>query len=242
MKLDLLAVGAHPDDVELCCGGTVAKLVKKGYNVGLLDLTGGELGTRGSKSIRQQEAQKAARLLGVAVRENLNMRDGNIEVTRKNILKVIQVYRRYRPDVLIIPHSLERHPDHERAHVLCKEAWYYAGLTKITTKERGKPQKRHRPKRYFHYMQKYEFVPSFIVDITETYGIRLAAIKAFASQLYDPRRKGPATLVSSPAFMQFIETRAKYYGSQIGVQYGEPFYSIEPVGIRDVFDLILMPS
>jgi len=239
MKLDVLAVGSHPDDIELGCGGTVAKLVKKGYRVGLLDLTRGELGTRGSKTIREGEARNAARILKVAVRENLDLPDGNIEVTRKNIRKVVQVYRRYRPDVLFIPHWLERHPDHEQAHILCKKAWYYSGLTKIVTRESAKPQAPHRPRRYFHYMQKYEFIPSFIVDISETYDTRMAAIRAFASQFYDPKRKEPETLVSSPAFMQFIETRAKYYGNQIGVRYGEPFYSIEPIGVHDVFDLVL---
>ncbi|MFQ5799153.1 MAG: bacillithiol biosynthesis deacetylase BshB1 [Bacteroidota bacterium] len=239
MKLDVLAVGAHPDDIELSCGGTVAKLVKKGYRVGLLDLTRGELGTRGSKTIREGEASNAASILKVAVRENLDIPDGNIERTRKNILKVVQVYRRYRPDVLFIPHWLERHPDHEQAHILCREAWYYSGLTKIVTRDSGKPQAPHRPRRYFHYMQKYEFIPSFIVDISETYDTRMAAIRAFASQFYDPKRKEPETLVSSPAFMEFIETRAKYYGNQIGVRYGEPFYSIEPIGVHNVFDLVL---
>ncbi|MEE9288777.1 MAG: bacillithiol biosynthesis deacetylase BshB1 [Bacteroidota bacterium] len=239
MKLDVLAVGAHPDDIELSCGGTVARLVKKGYRVGVLDLTRGELGTRGSKTVRDREAQNAGRILGVAIRENLNIPDGNVEIGRKNILKVVQVYRRYRPEVLLIPHWLERHPDHEHTHTLCKQAWYYAGLAKITTRDRGKPQSRHRPKRFFHFMQWYEFVPSFIVDITETYETRLAAVEAFASQFFDPKSKHPETLVSSPGFLEMIETRAKYYGNQIGVRYGEPFYSIQSIGVRDVFDLVL---
>lgn len=238
MKLDVLAIGPHPDDIELTCSGTIAKLVKQGHRVGLLDLTRGELGTRGSKLLRREEARKASDILGVAVRENLEIPDGNIRVNRDNLLKVVRLLRRYRPEILLIPHWLERHPDHEHAHHLCKEAWYYSGLAKIITKDRGKQQNRHRPKRFFHYMQKYEFVPSFIVDITETYRIRTAAIRAFASQFYDPRRKEPNTLLSSPEFLEFIELRARYYGSQIGVRYGEPFFSIEPVGIRDVFDLV----
>lgn len=242
MKLDVLAVGAHPDDIELSCGGTIAKMVKRGSRVGLLDLTRGELGTRGTRKLREQEARKSAKILGASVRENLDLPDGNIQVTRKTISRVIQIIRKYRPDVLLIPHWLERHPDHEHAHSLCKEAWYYAGLSKFETRDDGRKQEPHRARRYFHFMQKYEFVPSFIVDITDTYVTRMSAIKAFASQFYDPRQKEPETLLSSPAFMEFLESRAKYYGNQIGVRYGEPFYSIEPIGVHDLFDLVLPPG
>jgi len=152
MKLDVLAIGAHPDDVELSCSGTIAKLVKQGRLVGILDLTRGELGTRGTAALRAKEAAEAARILGVRVRENLNIPDGNIEISKKNVAKIITVIRRYRPQILLIPYSSERHPDHEHAHLLAKEAWYYSGIAKIRTTDRGKRQERFRPDYYFMYM------------------------------------------------------------------------------------------
>ena len=239
MKLDILAIGAHPDDIELTCGGTVAKLVKHGHAVGILDLTRGELGTRGTAKLRAREATEAARILGVRMRQNLGFPDGNIEVNRKNLLKLITVIREFQPAILLIPHSSERHPDHEHAHQLAKEAWYYSGLVKIKTRDRGKLQEVHRSKYYLEYLQLHPFTPSFIVDITETYETRLAAIKSFGSQFYNPRSNERETLLSRPHFFDFLETRSKYYGSLIGVRYGEPFFSIKPIGISDLTSLLL---
>ncbi|MBI4546998.1 MAG: bacillithiol biosynthesis deacetylase BshB1 [Ignavibacteriae bacterium] len=237
MELDILAVGAHPDDVELCCSGTLAKAVKQGYKVGIIDLTKGELGTRGTREIRAKEAKEAAKVLGVYVRENLHLPDGRFEVNEKNKLKVIQLYRKYRPKIILIPHWHERHPDHVHAHYLCREAWYYSGLRKIITKLNGKKQQPWRPHHYFHFMQKYEFTPSFIVDISDVYEIRVRAIQAHKSQFYNPESEEPETLLSQKSFLDLVETRAKYYGQQIGVKYGEPFYSVEMIGINDVFML-----
>lgn len=237
MKLDILAIGAHPDDVELACGGTVAKSVKAGYKVGLVDLTEGELGTRGDKIIRAKEADEAARILGVAVRENLRIPDGKIEVTTPNMNKVIALYRKYRPEIILIPHWQERHPDHVHAHYLCREAQFYSGLRKISVRSYGKKLQPWRPPKYLHYMQKNEFTPSFIIDISDVFGIRVAAIKAHRSQFFNPDSKEPETFLSQKSFMDFMETRMKYYGQQIGVQYGEPFFSVEPIGIRNLFDL-----
>ncbi len=242
MRLDALAIGAHADDIELSCGGTVAKLVRMGCKVGIVDLTQGELGTRGSKEIRRKEAAAAARILGVSIRENLKIQDGNIEVNQKNILRLIRLIRKFRPTVLLIPHWLERHPDHEHTHQLCKEAWFYAGLEKIKTLENGKLQQPFRPAKYFHFMQKYEFIPSFIINVTNEFDIRMKAIGAYKSQLYDPESKERQTLLSTPEFIQFIVDRAKYYGTTIGVKYGEPFYSVDPIGINDLFSLILSRS
>ena len=236
MELDILAIGSHPDDVELCCGGTLAKSVRLGHRVGILDLTEGELGTRGTRSIRAKEAAKAAKILG-AVRENLGLPDGNIEVTQKNILKLTTVFRKYRPKFLLIPHFDERHPDHVHAHHLCKEAWFYSGLRKIKTKLRGKDQQPWRPATFLHYMQWYEFVPSFIVDITNVYETRVASIKAHSSQFYDPQSKDPQTILSQRSFLDFVQARARNYGMKIGAMYGEPFYSVETVGISNLFDL-----
>ncbi len=236
MQLDILAIGAHPDDVELCCGGTLAKLVKKGRKAGIIDVTRGELGTRGTSTVRLKEATAAASILG-CVRENLAIPDGNIEVNSANVRKLITKIRKYRPRMIIIPHWHERHPDHVHTHLLCREAWFYAGLRKISTTLNGRRQDPWRPDNYIHYMQWYEFNPSFIVDITGVYNVRLRAIRAHKSQFHDPTSKEPGTKLSESTFMEFVETRAKSYGVKIGVKYGEPFYSVESVGIADPLDL-----
>jgi bacillithiol biosynthesis deacetylase BshB1 len=237
MELSLLAIGAHPDDVELSCAGTLAKMVKLGYNVGILDLTEGELGTRGSREIRKKEARTAARILGVHVRENLRLPDGNFEMNTANRLKIIRLLRFYRPKLILIPHFQERHPDHVRAHHLCREAWYYSGLRKIETTFRGKKQEPWRPHRYFHFMQWYEFTPSFIVDISDVYHIRMESVKAYRSQFHDPASKAPPTILSQRSFLDFLETRARDFGYRIGAEYGEPFFSYEAIGIDDPFKL-----
>ncbi|MFZ4619720.1 MAG: bacillithiol biosynthesis deacetylase BshB1 [Bacteroidota bacterium] len=238
MNLDVLAIGAHPDDIELSCAGTVASMVKQGKKVGILDLTDGELGTRGSKAIRKKEADAASSILGLSMREALHLPDGNIEVNQANIKKVIQVIRHYRPSILIFPHWLERHPDHEHAHRLCREAWFYAGLEKIPTKYQGKKQEPHRPRKYFHFMQKYEFQPTFIVDVSGVYETKRDSLLAFSSQFYDPKSKERETLLSSKIFLESIFARDKHYGSLINVEYGEPFYSIEPLGFNSLFDIL----
>ncbi len=239
MKLDLLAIAAHPDDVELSCGGTIAKLVKRGKKVGLLDLTRGELSTRGTLEIREAEAAEAARLLGVHVRENLELQDGSIEVNRANKIKVIEIIRKYKPEILFFPHWLERHPDHEHAHALCREAWFYAGLEKIETTMGGIKQEPHRPRSYYHFMQTYEFAPSFIIDISSEFEQRMQATRAFASQFYDPSSNERETFLSTPEFIEFLITRFSYYGDRIGRKYGEPFFSVNMIGIEDPFLLTL---
>ena len=236
MKLDLLAFGAHPDDIELTCSGTLAKAAKAGYSVGIIDLTEGELGTRGDDWIRAREAKNAAKILGCA-RENLRIPDGHIEINKANRLKVIKVIRKYRPTIIFIPHFGERHPDHVHAHHLCREAWFYSGLRKIETTLKGKKQEPWRPDNYFHYMQWQEFEPSIIVDITDVYETRVKSILSHRSQFYNPKSKQPPTLLSQRSFLDFVETRAKSYGFKIGVKYGEPFYSVAPVGITDLFEL-----
>ncbi len=237
MKLDILAIGAHPDDIELSCAATVAKLVKEGRKVAILDLTQGELGTRGSKAIRRREAENSARILGVEFRDNLKLPDGDIECSRKNAIKVMEAIRSHQPSILLFPHSLERHPDHEHAYRLCKEAWFLAGLEKILTRVNGKKQEPFRPKKYFHYMQKYEFVPSFIVDVSDVYDIKTKALSAFESQFYNPHSKERETRLSSKLFLESIRARDMYHGSLIDAAFGEPFYSIEPLGLRSFFDL-----
>jgi bacillithiol biosynthesis deacetylase BshB1 len=237
MKLDVLAIGAHPDDVELSCGGTIIKLVKQGRKVGLIDLTGGELGTRGTGEIRAREADQATLELGIAVRENLGLPDGNIEVTVENRLKVIRSIRKFQPDILLFPHWLERHPDHEHAHSLCRDAWFFSGLEKIETSLDGRKQAPHRPRSYYHFMQSYEFTPSFIVDITDEYEKRVRAVNAFKSQFHSPGSTERETFLSKPDFLEMLRTRFEYYGDRIGTKYGEPFYSVHMVGVRDLYAL-----
>ncbi|MEW6510712.1 MAG: bacillithiol biosynthesis deacetylase BshB1 [Bacteroidota bacterium] len=237
MTLDVLAVGAHPDDIELSCGGTIIKLVKQGRKVGILDLTEGELGTRGNRVVRRREAARAASIMGVALRENLRLPDGNIENHLDNRLKVVRVIRSLRPQILLFPYSVDRHPDHEHAHVLCREAWFVSGLEKVVTRLNGRRQDPYRPRAYYHFMQWYEFSPSFIVDVTAEYEQRLEAVRAYRSQFYDPESKERETILSSPEFMEMLRTRLEYYGDRIGSRYGEPFASPSAVRIDDLFTL-----
>lgn len=234
MKLDVLAIGAHADDIELTSGGTVIKLVNKGKRVGLLDLTEGELGTRGTKEIRAEESKKAAEVLGASLRENLGIPDGDIRVNEENKAKLIRIIRKYRPETLLIPHWLERHPDHQQAHQLCREAWFYAGLEKIATEDNGAPQDPFRPRSYYHYMQVYEFAPSFVIDISDVYEQRMDAVAAYRSQFHNPESNERETFLSSPEFMNMLRTRLEYYGDRIGVKYGEPFFSVNMVGLSDL--------
>ncbi|HEY6952992.1 MAG TPA: bacillithiol biosynthesis deacetylase BshB1, partial [Bacteroidota bacterium] len=182
---------------------------------------------------------EAAKILGVVDRRNLKIPDGGIELSNANLRKVITLVRELRPKILIIPHSVERHPDHVHAHKLCKEAWYYAGLRKIETSLDGAPQVPHRPDNFFEFMQWYEFAPSFIVDVSNTFETKMRAIRAHASQFHNPRSKDPETILSRPEFLDHIKTDAEYFGKKIGVKYGEPFYSWAPLGVNTPFDFVL---
>lgn len=239
MNVDVLAIGAHPDDLELACGGTIAKLVRLGKKVALCDLTQGELGTRGTKKIRTKEASQAASILGVVMRRNLLIPDGDIEVNNKNKLKIITLIRELRPSLLIIPYSVERHPDHVHTSELCREAWYYSGLEKIKTRFHGKTQERHRPHHYFEFMQWMEFEPSFIIDISDTFDLKMESVRAHASQFFNPESKESETKLSTPDFLEVIETRCRYFGSKIGSKYGEPFISRWTLGIDNPFRFIV---
>jgi bacillithiol biosynthesis deacetylase BshB1 len=239
MKVDVLAIAAHPDDIELACGGTIAKLVHEGYHVAMAELTQGELGTRGTKDIRAKEATAAAKILGVTIRRNLRIEDGNIELSKKNLLKVVSLIRELRPTILLIPPAVERHPDHVHAHQLCKEAWFYSGLQKMKTNLHDHLQEPFRPDIYFQFMQKFEFVPSFVVDVSEFFETRMEAIRAHSSQFHNPKSKERDTVLSRPDFLEQIRIRALYFGQTIGVRYGEPFVSPVPLGVKSFFDLVL---
>ena len=237
MKLDILAIGPHPDDVELSCGGTIIKLVKQGRRVGILDLTQGELGTRGDRRTRAQEAARAAAVMGVALRENLKLPDGNIASSMENRLKLVRAIRTWQPDVLLFPYPVDRHPDHERAHVLCREAWFTAGLQKVRTSAGGKNQDPFRPRAYYHFRQWYEFSPSFIVDVSAEFEQRMETMRAYRSQFYDPGSRERETVLSTPEFLELIRTKLEYYGDRIGKKYGEPFFSPASLEVKDMLTL-----
>ncbi|MGH2575774.1 MAG: bacillithiol biosynthesis deacetylase BshB1 [Ignavibacteria bacterium] len=232
MKLDALFFSAHPDDIELSCGGTVVKLVKMGKKIGVIDLTQGELGTRGSKEIRQKELKNASKIMGIQARENLNLKDGNIEENFKNKLKVISIIRHYKPEIVFLPYYKDRHPDHIHASNLVKESSFYSGLRKINTKRSKQSQAAYRPKKCIFYMQTYTFEPSFIIDITAEFETKMKAVKCYSSQFYNPRSKEPATFISEKKFLEYLEARARFYGFQIGTKYGEPYFVEEKLKLN----------
>ncbi|MEO8514341.1 MAG: bacillithiol biosynthesis deacetylase BshB1 [Ignavibacteria bacterium] len=230
-ELDALFFAAHPDDAELCCGGTIAALIKEGKKAGIIDLTKGELGTRGSVNLRKKESERASKVLGISVRENLGIADGNIQNTPVNRLKVIKAIRKYRPKVIFFPHYYDRHPDHYNTHILVKEAAFYSGLCKIITKG----FEAYRPKRSFYYMQSYTFEPNVIMDITAAYDTKIKAVKCYSSQFFsgeNKKSKDSETFISSKSFMEYIEARSRFYGFTAGVKYGEAFYTEEKIKLN----------
>ena len=229
MKLDAIFFGAHPDDVELSCGGTVVKLINSGKKVGIIDLTAGELGTRGSKLIREKETQKASRILNISLRKNLNIKDGNIQNNEENRIEIIKIIREYKPAIIFFPHYHDRHPDHQNANYLIKEGAFFSGLPKIITKLGNIKQESYRPVKNYYFMQTYTFEPSFIIDISGEFNNKMKAVKCYSSQFYNPKSNEPETFISDKKFMEFLEARAVYYGFQIGVKYGEPYYSEEKI-------------
>ncbi len=218
-KVDVLVFAPHPDDAELFCAGTVLKLKKQGATVGIIDLTRGELSTRGTPELRAKEADKAGRILGLDMRTNAGLPDGNISTDTASKRVVISALRGYRPKIVLAPYWEDRHPDHINTSHLVSAAFFYSGLAKVKTE-----QEPYRPKSLIYYFQHKVTKPSFIVDISTEFKEKIAAIRAYKSQFYDPESKEPQTYISSPGFWESVETRAKYFGFQIGVAYGEPFY------------------
>lgn len=229
MNIDVLVFAAHPDDAELAMGGTIARLSKENFKVGIIDLTRGELGTRGTAETRQKEAFEAAIILKTALRENLDIPDGQIAVNKENLLKVIMVIRKYRPKIIFAPYFNDRHPDHIDASLLIKRAMFSTGLNKIKTFDKEVPQNAYRPEKLFYYMQTYSFKPSFIIDISDTFELKMQAINCFSTQFHNPKSLEPETFISRPQFLNYIQSRAVFYGFQIGKNYGEAFYSEEEI-------------
>ncbi len=243
MKADVLVVCAHPDDVELSCGGTVKKLTNEGCIVVFVECTRAELGTRGTPEIREAEAAKAAAILGVHAREQLGIPDGGVENTLENAHKLVAAIRAWKPTLMLIPSEVERHPDHEAVHALSRRAAFLAGLAKISTTRDGLEQEPHRPKRMLCYQQFYDFPggPDLYVDVTDTFADKMSAIRAYASQFHVPgayASNEPETLLSNPEFLLNIEARERYYGSRIGVSYAEGFATVEPIGLDSLSVLL----
>ena len=207
-KLDILAIGVHPDDVELGCGATLLKQVSLGYRVGIVDLTKGELGTRGSAALRKKEAEAARKYCGALVRENLGMADGFFENTKTNKLKIIKAVRKYQPDIVLSNATSDRHPDHGRASLMISEACFLAGLQKIKTSANRKAQAKWRPRKVFNYIQDHHLEPDIVVDVTGYIEKKIKLVQCFSSQFYSPKQKGVSTPISSKAFLDNLKGRA----------------------------------
>ncbi len=238
MKLDILAFGAHPDDVELGAGGTLAKQQNNGAKIGIIDLTRGEMGTRGTPEIRAEEAHKAAEILGCSVRENLCLRDGFLTNDERSQLAIIESIRKYKPEIILINAPHDRHPDHGVASDLLVQASFKSGFTKFKTELDGKTQEPWRPKVLYKYIQFYDLKPDFVVDITGFMNVKMESILAHASQFYNPKSEEPETVIASKSFLESIESRAREYGRTIYATHGEGFIVERVIGVDDLTNLI----
>jgi N-acetylglucosamine malate deacetylase 1 len=241
MKLHILAIAAHPDDIELSCAGTLIKHANAGQAVGILDLTQGELGTRGTPALRYQEAQYAAQVMGVKVRENARMADGFFRHDEEHQKQLISYIRHYRPEIVIANALEDRHPDHTRGGRLIADACFYSGLQKIDTVFQGEAQKPWRPRRVYHMIQDRLLTPSFIVDISATFEKKMEAIRCYTSQFHNPVSNEPATYIATPVFLDQITYRDSIMGKRIGTQYGEGFICENIPGL-DSLDGLLLPE
>ncbi len=241
MKLDILAIGVHPDDVELGCSGTLINEQKLGKKIGIADLTQGELGTRGTVETRYQEAANAAKLMGASVRENLKMRDGFFKNDEENQLKVIQLIRKYQPEIIIGNILHDRHPDHGRAGKLISDCCFLSGLAKLeTVDDKGHPQEKWRPTYYLQYLQDWFHEPDLLIDITDVFDQRMNAIKAYSTQFHSGQAgsDGPQTYISTPDFLESVIARCRMLGKRIGVKYAEGFVTEKKIGIKTLDALI----
>jgi bacillithiol biosynthesis deacetylase BshB1 len=237
MKLDILVFAVHPDDAELGCSGTILKYIAQGKKVGIVDLTAGELGTRGSKETRKVEAADASAILGVHVRKNLGMRDGFFTNDEVHQLQLIEIIRKYRPQIVLANAIDDRHPDHGRAAALVTDAVFLAGLPKLKTSETGAEQEAWRPNLLLHYIQDRYIKPDILIDITPYWEQKVAAIKAYKTQFFNPELQEPATYISSSDFLDGIEARAREFGKSIPCSYAEGFTSNKILGVASLFDL-----
>ncbi|MGB3775445.1 MAG: bacillithiol biosynthesis deacetylase BshB1 [Leeuwenhoekiella sp.] len=238
MKLDILAIGAHPDDVELSCGATLAKEIANGKKVGVLDLTRGELGTRGSAELRDEEAAAAAKILGLEARDNLGLADGFFRNDRESQLRIIEVLRKYQPDIVFCNAIRDRHIDHGRGSTLVSHACFLSGLKKIETELDGESQEKWRPAHVYHYIQWENITPDFVVDVSGFMEKKKEAVLAYKSQFYDEKNQEWNTPISSMNFKESVDYRARDLGRLIGTEYGEGFTSERFPAVDSIFDLI----
>ena len=238
MKLDILVMAAHPDDAELAVSGTIAAAIAQGKKVGIVDFTRGELGTRGTPEIRLAESAEASQILGIHARVNLELADGFFQNNQESQLKFIEVIRAFQPEIVLANALEDRHPDHGKGAQLAIDACFLSGLRKIETTREGEKQTEWRPKQLFHYIQDRYLTPDFVIDISKHWATKEASIRAFRSQFFDPNSTEPASYISSPEFLNFIEARAREMGHKIGVQYGEGFQTQKTIAIQDLTSLI----
>jgi bacillithiol biosynthesis deacetylase BshB1 len=238
MKLDILVLAVHPDDAELGCSGTILKHIAEGKKVGIVDFTRGELGTRGSAEIRDKEAADSAKILGLHARENLKFRDGFFSNDEAHQLEIIRMIRKYRPEIVLANAVHDRHPDHGRAGDLANDACFLSGLSKISTQLDGKEQEAWRPGLMLQYIQDRYIRPDIIIDITPYMETKIASIKAYRTQFFNPDEDGPETYISSPDFFESVIGRAREFGKSIGTTYAEGFTSRKLLGVDSLFNLL----
>lgn len=237
-KVDILAIGAHPDDVELSCSGTLLSHIEQGYTVGLLDLTRGELGTRGTAEIRAEEAEASRKLMGAKFRTQLDLGDGFFEINKDTLQAVVRVIRASQPKIVLANALSDRHPDHAQGAVLISKACFHSGLRKIPSYYEDAAQKPWRPDIVLHYIQDHYLEPDIVVDISQYYHKKQALIKCFKTQFYDPNSGEPETPISSKAFWDFLEARARSFGRPISAEFAEGYQSQRHLGVQSLSDLL----
>lgn len=239
MKVDILAIGAHPDDVELGCGGTIAKMISEGKTVAIIDLTKGELGTRGTDETRKEEAADAAKILGISARENLEMKDGFLQNSEEYQMRIVKMIRKYRPEIVLANATDDRHPDHAKAAKLVSDACFLSGLKKIETALDGKNQEFWRPKYVFHFIQWKEIEPDFVIDISDFMEKKIEACMAYKTQFYNPESKEPVTPIATKDFLESLTYRAQNLGRLSGCTYAEGFTAEKMIALKNFEGIVL---
>lgn len=238
MKIDLLAIVAHPDDAELCCAGTLLKHKALGYTTGIIDLTRGEMGSRGTAETRKNEAEKSSQILGLSARSNLDLGDAKFANSFENIIKIVEQIRHFQPEIVLTNTLSDRHPDHARAAKLVAESCFYSGLLKIETQWENKTQQKWRPKQIWHMIQDHYHSPDILIDITEQWATKRKSIQAFSSQFYQKNDQEPKTPISGKDFWDFLEARAREFGRPISAEFAEGFLKSRNFGINNLFELV----
>jgi|TARA_R110000737_G_scaffold324995_1_gene338151 bacillithiol biosynthesis deacetylase BshB1 len=237
MKLDILAFAAHPDDIELSASGTIMKHIAAGAKVGIVDLTQGDLGSRGTIETRYAEAEKSDEIMGTSIRVNLKMADGFFEINEKNKRLIVEQIRRFKPEIVIANALSDRHPDHGRGSQLVSEACFLSGLLKVETSWDGINQEKHRPNAVYHYIQDRLIKPDFVVDVSDFVDRKIEAIQAYSTQFYNPESTEPDTPISGEDFIEFLKSRMRCFGRDISTEYAEGFNVERTLGVKSLFDL-----